>query len=1084
MMNIREIGFFVLRTPLLPFDEALKWSESLACADLLRQRADADAIKRAWYDDIALLRARLLHLMQKPATQQALAIASPSLYRATAAWIDRPDSKKGLQAERALSRYFMRMTGRSTPFGLFSGCSVGTTKVNAPTQILLAPQTKYRTATRLDFEYITSLATALRNDRDARAQMPYSANSSLYRIAHGWHYIECRFSGATRSYHLAKLESDVYLDSVIASTKGHERTLDELAAVLVSLDRAGELTINEITEYLNALIDSDVIVPSILPRLTGDGALRGLLDDLRDIPSARDICTILGEVDDQFRDFDARPFTVGANEYFNVAEQLEQLPGIVDPEHIVQVDMFKPVEIANLGGPVISEVNNALRVLGSFAVARESPAMIQFRNAFVERYEKRWVPLTEALDLEMGVGYGDLHSSDDSPLLSRMALGGDGPTEDIDHLNPLHSFLLQKILDSTATGSNEVEIRDCDLPHNSAFEELLPESFSVLVSLISSSSEALSKGDFELVFKGGQGPSSARALARFCSSDLELMDLVRNAVREEEASDPEAIFAEIVHQPEGRIGNVICRPLLREIEIPFMGRSGAPVERQLPIDDLLLGIADGRVTLYSRSLQRQIHPRLSSAHNYIMAGLSPVYRFLCDLQNQGGIDVPSFKWGRLSKLKRLPRVRVGRVILARGQWRLSATDIEALGVLDRYQGFLKFKELQYERGLPRWVLMSEHENLLPLDLDNPLSVDSLLHLLKRSGEATLVEMHPQDGNQSVTGPEGAFEHELLIPLSKVRSSTATPRKRSENGKAISTAARIPRTDRLVAPGGSWHYVKIYSGYSVLDELLIKDIGPLISNLYADGCATSWFFVRYADPEPHLRLRFQPTGSKALEYITDATRSLLANGRTWKIQWDTYHREIERYGGIEGILASEELFCADSEATLTVLQALDPDDPDMRWRSAMLGMDKLLSDCNISIHDRVHFTDRMRGSLGTELRVKTRDKQEVGTRFRHERAILESLLDKDASSTNPRYSTILEAYRRRSDRIKFAVDRLRGSDEAGRPITPFIEIIASHLHMNLNRIMKSAARTHEFVLYEFLYRVYEGRCAREKIERPL
>jgi hypothetical protein len=43
-----------------------------------------------------------------------------------ATWVEFPESKKGLQAERALTRYFMRMTGRSTPFGLFSGCSVGT----------------------------------------------------------------------------------------------------------------------------------------------------------------------------------------------------------------------------------------------------------------------------------------------------------------------------------------------------------------------------------------------------------------------------------------------------------------------------------------------------------------------------------------------------------------------------------------------------------------------------------------------------------------------------------------------------------------------------------------------------------------------------------------------------------------------------------------------------------------------------------------------------------------------------------------------------------------------------------------------
>ncbi len=147
-MNIRHCGFFVIRTPLLPFDEALLWSKALSSAELWRQGGDAKAIEQTWHDDIVALRARLRDLVERPAVTQALAIASPSLQKGIAIWKNDPECKKGIQAERSLVRYFMRMTGRPTPFGLFSGCSIGTVSSEALTEIVLASNNQYRSTTR------------------------------------------------------------------------------------------------------------------------------------------------------------------------------------------------------------------------------------------------------------------------------------------------------------------------------------------------------------------------------------------------------------------------------------------------------------------------------------------------------------------------------------------------------------------------------------------------------------------------------------------------------------------------------------------------------------------------------------------------------------------------------------------------------------------------------------------------------------------------------------------------------------------------------------------------------------------------
>src|SRR5204862_3362406 len=133
------------------------------------------------------------------------------------------------------------------------------------------------------------------------------------------------------------------------------------------------------------------------------------------------------------------------------------------------------------------------------------------------------------------------------------------------------------------------------------------------------------------VLHSASGPSGARLLGRFCHADDELRRLVRAHLAAEEAVRPDRVFAEVVHLPEGRGGNILSRPVLRGYEIPYLGRSGTPPSRQLPLSDLLVSVKDERIVLSSRRLGREVIPRLTTAHNHAGHGLG-VIRFLCALQ--------------------------------------------------------------------------------------------------------------------------------------------------------------------------------------------------------------------------------------------------------------------------------------------------------------------------------------------------------------------------------------------------------------------------------------------------------------------
>jgi thiopeptide-type bacteriocin biosynthesis protein len=92
-------------------------------------------------------------------------------------------------------------------------------------------------------------------------------------------------------------------------------------------------------------------------------------------------------------------------------------------------------------------------------------------------------------------------------------------------------------------------------------------------------------------------------------------------------------------------------------------------------------------------------------------------------------------------------------------------------------------------------------------------------------------------------------------------------------------------------------------------------GRLAGNALAAGLADSWFFIRYADPDPHLRLRFHGLpdrlSSQLFGQVCHWAGGLVERGVCARFVFDTYDAEIERFGGPEGLAESERLFHADS-----------------------------------------------------------------------------------------------------------------------------------------------------------------------------
>jgi thiopeptide-type bacteriocin biosynthesis protein len=880
---------------------------------------------------------------------------------------------------------------------------------------------------------------------------------------------EARLGDNGRSYHLVAIDKSPYLTAALERARGGA-ALEAVAEVLVD----GEISQAEAEEYVAELADNQLLVTDARPLVTGDEPVSGLVAKLSSHAETARMGERVDEARAALEAIDAEGLGVSPDRYRAVASVLGELPARPVVSRLVQVDMVKPAQEATLGSRVVSEITRGVRILHQLAPPQGPDGLSRFREAFSERYQTQEIPLVEALDEETGIGFERSNSpvAEAAPLLAGLPFRG-GVQEG--RWTARDALLLGKLAQALAEGASEMALEASDLDALASRQRHpLPDAFYVRATVAAESDRAITQGAFRVLLEELGGPPGTALLGRFCHADPALHKFVRAHLQAEEARRPERLFAEIVHLPDGRIGNTMCRPVLRDYEIPYLGRSGAPAHRQIPVTDLLVSVRDGRIVLRSRRLEREVVPRLSTAHNEDWRNLG-VYRFLWALQHQDAGRWLSWDWGPLRHAPFLPRVVSGRLVLRRAHWNVTEAELQALGQARGAGQFAAVQAWRAERRLPRYVALADRDQELVIDLDNVLSVATLAHQLRGRRQAALVEMFPGPDALCVTGPEGRFVHELVVPFIQV----APPRPEPGNAAPQATGSLARRR---FPPGSEWLYAKLYTGTGTADHVLSHLVGPLVRSSLASGAADAWFFIRYGDPDWHLRLRLhgepRRLHAEVLPRLQAAAALLLEAGQLWRLQLDTYEREVERYGGDRGVELAEQVFAADSEAVLTIMGSLCGDAGlDLRWRLALRGMDLLFDDLGLALEEKRFVARRAREGFGREFDVDGNFRGRVGQRYRAERARLEALLDPEQAPPEPQAAG-LEALRRRSLQLAPVAAELRRLGEAGRLSATLADIALSYAHMHVNRLLRSAQRAQELVLYELLDRAYSAQAGRQ------
>ncbi|MFI1652340.1 thiopeptide-type bacteriocin biosynthesis protein [Streptomyces avidinii] len=130
--------------------------------------------------------------------------------------------------------------------------------------------------------------------------------------------------------------------------------------------------------------------------------------------------------------------------------------------------------------------------------------------------------------------------------------------------------------------------------------------------------------------------------------------------------------------------------------------------------------------------------------------------------------------------------------------------------------------------------------------------------------------------------------------------------------------------------GTWqsHHLFLHSTTEDTDRFLVDDAAPLLDGLVAAGEATDWFYIRYGQDGPHVRIRVRTTARlpELPDLLARKARQVPAVPGPWpsrhgEIRAVPYAPETRRYGGPQALPVAEAVFAASTRTALDVLRAL-------------------------------------------------------------------------------------------------------------------------------------------------------------------
>ncbi len=650
--------------------------------------------------------------------QEALYLSSPELFY---------EVKKGIENEKldekkilTLSKFLIRSSSKCTPFGLFAGISVGNLKNTDLKKIEIGDISSHQRTTKFDMKFLCQLYGNIMSKYDARYKMTYTTNNSIYQVGNKYRYVEYKYSDGEKSHFITSVEYSEYLEKIFNACKNGLK-FENLIIEIYEFDNS--LNKQEIIDFVNELIDSQLIVSEIYPSVIGEDYFEILSPY---ISNSKTLKAILNKIDNSLDGKET------LNLYKEMYSEIDKMGISYNRKYLFKTDLLTTVNSNYLNSSNINNIKDVIRlVLTSVDINEKNDRLENFKKRFYDRFEEREVPISIALDTELGITYDESYSYEKSFLTQDIYLPqkNDEPKQ-----TELDKFIKNTFKLNNYLVTSNYEIKLDEVPFMPSEDEekikrLLPKTFNVFSSIFIDENK-----NPVIVIDGIGGDSSTSLLGRFSHINNKMLNFIKEISKKEEDLYQDAIVAEIVHLPNDRAGNILYRKDFRNFEIPYLSLGSVERGNQILMEDLVIAVRGGKLVLKSKKHKKIIKPVLSSSQNYDFNSL-PIYKFLCDMQSQDSIR--SFKFGKnvIKNQTFYPRLKYKNIILSLAQWHFKQDEL-----LQHIED--DFKKLKKEMNIPDTIIFSTQsdDSYLILDLKNDLQLEVFFdEVRKRKGDMIIIK---------------------------------------------------------------------------------------------------------------------------------------------------------------------------------------------------------------------------------------------------------------------------------------------------------------------------------------------------------
>ncbi|WP_025689409.1 lantibiotic dehydratase [Paenibacillus zanthoxyli] len=1010
------LPFFMLRMPLLPMKSFCEIQKGDSYIDSLQK------------------------LLKNSYVKEAIAVASPRLYEALPHLVNRSDERKTKQAASSVLKYLSRMSTRPTPFGLFAGVTAG--YLAKKTDVRMNAPKYYTKRTRPDMEWLLLVVKRLEERLDVVKQLRVTRNHAVQCTGSRMEFLYPTLTGQAQNGENGqddKISVRATPPAMTALELAAQPILfEDLVHKLTGLYQEGQEAGEQvITNFVWTLFSKEFLISELRPPLTIPSPLEYLLERLEPLKGVDEEKRMLTQVQSLIRKYDDCPLGGGLEIYQEMTEYMKQYG---ETKSAVQVDLALSRQNLELHQSVGEEAARVGEILWLLSQAEAGfPHIKEYHGRFLEKYGDCCdVPILELLNEETGLGVPPIYLN---PQANYKEENAEKARKAADRqrliMDKVAGVLLHRQMELELTDELIDQLIDKDKDINEA-----PESFEIYTEVLASSPEALNRGDYLLVLGPNPGSfESGSTFGRFLDMfDDGIRDSIKNIQHRQQQYQPETIFAEAAFIPKnGRIANVMLTSCLRDYEIAI-GTNSDKGKTPLTVDDIVVCATHDRLYLKSRSLGKKII--VTAGHMLNFQQGPHIYRFMRELSFEGVRLWQPFDWGLLEQSVFLPRLRYGRTILSPAKWNLYLSNYSSRKQIeDDNEWYGQFEAWKREWSVPRYVYMVVADNRILLDLDNTEFVDEVRKELLANGHVTLHEMVRSFDERWVTGAEGSYNIECVFQLEKkervIRSLPVSP-----------LVKTCPKEEQMKLPGSDWIFAKLYGGQDRQDEFIVNAIYEFSETMIQKKYANQWFFMRYQDPAPHIRLRFRGEPEvlveKLMPALHDWSRLCVREGLIQKLVLDTYEREVGRYGGPALISDAEQVFFADSRTAVPLIRLLRYGNTDWpNYIIASISAIQIMNQFGLPYSEQL---DLLNGMI---------DKNEYRKEYRTWRRELMDILGSEHWNelrNRPNGEAILQSFEQRSPALQHYAKRMANEHLTQHLWNPIPNIISSMMHMHFNRLL--------------------------------